>query len=325
MAIPLLVLHPVKPVFLEPFRAAGFAPYPAWEADAHARADRKIGKELRFVLTSGSRGLTAAEIASYPKLEMVSALGAGYENIDLAAARARGLVVTHSPGANARQVADHAIALVLALLHGIAQADAAVRRGEWDSYRDGALHPTLTGRRLGILGFGRIGREIARRGAAGFDTPIGYTARSRRDDVDHLFLADPITLAEWAEIVVVATPGGAGTRHLVNADFLKALGPNGYVVNIARGSVVDTDALIDALRSNAIAGAALDVIEGEPAVPSALTTLSNVVLTPHLGGHSPDAIAATVELVIQNLTAHLEGRPVLTPVPGTADNVSRPA
>lgn len=312
---PLLVLHPIQPAYLRLFEEAGFDPIPGWERSDFEAANRRVAGDLRFVLTSGSRGLSAAEMDLYPKLEMICALGAGYENIDRAAARGRGVVVTFSPGANAPQVADHAIALILAMLHDIPAADRAARTGAWKTYRNNRLHPTLTGRRLGILGFGRIGRETAGRAAGGFATPIAYSARTRRDDVDHAYFADPQALAEWAEIVVVATPGGPETRHLVDAEFLSALGPDGYLVNVSRGSVVDTAALVDALRSKTIAGAALDVVDGEPDVPADLADLPNILLTPHIAGHAPEAVTATIRLVIDNLAAHLEGRPVPTPVP----------
>ncbi|MEW5422877.1 2-hydroxyacid dehydrogenase [Amorphus sp. 3PC139-8] len=314
MTEPLLVLHALHDTYLDMFRAAGLEPYRGWNKADHVAADAEIASELRILLTSGSRGLTAEEMDTYPKLEMVLALGAGYENIDHKAARARGLVVTHGPGANARQVADHAMALILGTMHKIAQGDAAVRAGRWSQFRRD-LHPSISGRKLGVLGLGRIGREIAKSGSGGFAMPIGYTARNPRSDVDYSYFEDPIALARWADVIAIATPGGDGTRHLVNAAFLEALGSDGYLVNIARGSVVDTDALIEALKTGVIAGAGLDVIEGEPEVPAALLACDTVVFTPHIGGHAPEAVKATVELAIENIQAHLAGKPVLTPVP----------
>lgn len=314
MTEPLLVLHPLADTYLDMFRAAGLTPHRGWAKDDRAAADAEVASDLRVLLTSGSRGLTAEEMDTYPKLEMVLALGAGFENIDLKAARDRGLVVTHGPGANARQVADHAMALILAAMHRVSQADTAVRAGQWTQFRRD-LHPSISGRKLGVLGLGRIGREIAKSGAGGFSMPVGYTARSPRADIDYSYFEDPIALARWADVIAIATPGGDGTRHLVDAAFLEALGPEGFVVNIARGSVIDTDALIAALKSGAIAGAGLDVIDGEPEVPAALLDYDTVVFTPHIAGHAPEAVKATVELAIENIQAHLAGKPVLTPVP----------
>jgi lactate dehydrogenase-like 2-hydroxyacid dehydrogenase len=265
------------------------------------------------VLTNGSTGLTAAEMAALPNLEIVCAQGAGYEKIDLAAARGRGLVVTHGPGTNDASVADHAMALLFSIARGIPEADAAVRRGEWSRSRQ--PRPMIFGKRLGILGLGNIGGQIARRGAGGFDMAIAYHSRRRRDDAPYLYCPTPAALAEWSDFMVVATPGGAGTYHLVDQAVLAALGVGGFLINISRGSVVDTAALIDALHHRRIAGAALDVVEGEPDLPAGLAQLSNVILTPHIAGRSPEAVAATVRLVVENLSAHFAGQPVKTPVP----------
>ncbi|MFY0479790.1 2-hydroxyacid dehydrogenase [Achromobacter marplatensis] len=310
MTIPLLILIDSVQDFLPEIQARGFHILYAPTAQARAQAIQDHGAEIRVVLTRGATGFRADEMAALPKLELVCSLGVGYENIDLAAAAARGIIVTNGPGANAVSVADHAMALLLGAARHLPQADAWVRQGHWSGF----MGPQVTGKRLGILGLGTIGLEIAKRGANGFGMSVGYYNRRARPDSGYTYFDSPRALAAASDFLVVATPGGAGTRHLVNADVLDALGPTGYLVNIARGSVVDTVALIAALAEKRIAGAGLDVVDGEPHVPDALKQLGNVVLTPHSAGRSPEAVAATVALFLQNATAHFGGKPVLTPV-----------
>lgn len=311
MTIPLLILIDSVHDFLPAIEGRGFRCILATTPAARAQAIRDHADEIRVVLTRGATGFHADEMAALPKLELICSLGVGFENIDVAAARARGLHVTHGPGANATSVADHAMALLLGAARHLPQADAWVRQGHWSGF----MGPQISGKRLGILGLGTIGLEIARRGANGFGMTVGYYNRRPRADCGYAYYDSPRALADASDFLVVATPGGAGTRHLVDAAVLEALGPQGYLVNIARGSVVDTDALIAALAERRIAGAGLDVVEGEPVVPPALLGLDNVVLTPHSAGRSPEAVAATVALFLDNATAHFSGRPVLTPVP----------
>jgi lactate dehydrogenase-like 2-hydroxyacid dehydrogenase len=313
MPIHLLVTIPLQPDAPQRLRAAGFELHHAVAAEDRAQVLRALGGEIRAVLTNGSTGLTAEAMAELPRLEMICATGAGYEKIDLTAAAARGIVVTHGPGTNDASVADHAMALLMAALRGIVTADAAARQGKWADSRQ--PRPMISGKKLGILGLGTIGQQIAQRGAGGFSMPIGYHNRRPREGSAYRYFATPQALAEWCDVLVLATPGGAGTTHLVDAAVLKALGPQGFLVNIARGSVVDTAALVAALEQGGIAGAGLDVVEGEPVLPAGLAKLGNVVLTPHIAGRSPESMAATIGRVIENLTAHFAGRPVPTPVP----------
>lgn len=175
---------------------------------------------------------------------------------------------------------------------------------------------SVSGKRLGILGLGAVGQAIAKRANLGFDMRIGYHSRTPRQDMPYSWYDSPLHLAEAVDILVVATPGGASTRHLIDAQVLDALGAEGYLVNIARASVVDTQALVAALQQGRIAGAALDVFDDEPAVPEALKALANTVLTPHVAGQSPEAARDTVTLVLRNLQAFFAGEPVLTPVRG---------
>ncbi|EFV85378.1 D-isomer specific 2-hydroxyacid dehydrogenase [Achromobacter xylosoxidans C54] len=311
MKIPLLILIDSVHDFLPAIEDRGFRCILATTPEERARAIRDHADEIRVVLTRGATGFRADEMAALPRLSLICSLGVGFENIDLAAARARGVQVTHGPGANATSVADHAMALLLGVARHLPQADAWVRQGHWSGF----MGPQVSGKRLGILGLGSIGLEIARRGANGFGMTVGYYSRRARPDCGYAYYDSPRALAEASDFLVVATPGGAETRHLVDAAVLDALGPQGYLVNIARGSVVDTNALIAALAGRRIAGAGLDVVEGEPVVPSALLALDNVVLTPHSAGRSPEAVSATVALFLENAGAHFAGQAVLTPVP----------
>ncbi|WP_343718821.1 2-hydroxyacid dehydrogenase [Achromobacter dolens] len=311
MKIPLLILIESVHDFLPVIEDRGFRCILATTSEQRAQAIRDHADEIRVVLTRGATGFYAEEMAALPRLELICSLGVGFENIDLAAARARGVRVTHGPGANATSVADHAMALLLGAARHLPQADAWVRQGHWNGF----MGPQVSGKRLGIVGLGTIGQEIAKRGAHGFGMTVGYYNRRPRPESGYTYYDSALALAEASDFLVVATPGGADTRHLVNADVLEALGPQGYLVNIARGSVVDTEALIAALAGRRIAGAGLDVVEDEPVVPPALLKLDNVVLTPHSAGRSPEAVSATVALFLENATAHFAGKPVLTPVP----------
>lgn len=267
---------------------------------------------VRAVVTNGSVGLSGAQMDQLPGLEIICAFGAGHENIDVAAARKRGLIVTHAPGANDATVADHALGLMLALARGFTVLDAAVRRGEWQQAR--AERATLNGGRLGIIGMGRIGARIAARAAA-FEMQVSYCARKPNGDVPWRYVAEVEQLARESDFLVAACPGGPATCHLVNAAVLEGLGPEGYFVNIARGSVVDTGALIAALESGRIAGAGLDVYEGEPTISPALLACRNAVFTPHIAGRSPASIQAQTDMLLASLSAHFGGQHVPCQVP----------
>ena len=307
----LLVLVEQTPEHLAMLEAAGFALHLATTTQQREAILATQAHEIQAVLTNGTTGLHADMIAALPSLEIVCAQGVGYDQLDLDAARARGIVATHGPGTNDSSVADHALALLLAAARHVPQSDAAIRRGEWSRKE----RPSVSGKKLGILGMGRIGQGIARRAAGGFEMQIGYVSRHPHDIEHYRYFDDPVALAAWCDFLVVAIPGGAATRHLVGPVVLDALGAEGFLINIARGSVVDTSALIEALAQHRIAGAELDVIEGEPHVPAALLQLDNVILTPHVAGRSPEAVEATVRLVLDNLHAHFSGQPLLTPIP----------
>lgn len=272
-----------------------------------------VADRIRSVLTIGTVGLTAEMIARLPALEIVSTLGVGYEGVDLAAVRARNLVMTHGRGANAISVADHAMALMLSAMRGVTSGDRAVRSGGWRTPH--TLLPQVAGKRIGILGLGTIGLEVARRAAGGFGMPVAYHNRKPRAGVDYRYCPDMVTLASQSDILVLAAPGGPETRHIVDRAVLDALGPKGFVVNVARGSLIDTAALVAALHDGRIAGAALDVVEGEPDIPDAVMSAPNLVITPHVAGRSPESNAAMIGLFLDNVRAHFAGQPPVTPVP----------
>jgi len=310
MTTTVLVLVETIHDYLPILESSGFKLILATSPAERKKAIEAHGAQINAVLTRGPLGFYADEIAALPHLEIICVIGAGYEHVDLEAAKARNITVTNGAGVNAPSVADHALALLLSLVRDIPRADASVRRGEWRK----VMRPSLAGKRLGILGLGAVGMAIAKRAALGFDMSVSYHNRQPRNDVPYAYCASPVELASTSDFFIVATPGGAGTRQLVDKQVLDALGPHGFIVNIARASVISTADLIEALEQNRIAGAALDVFDDEPNVPDALKASSNVVLTPHVAGLSPEASQGTVQLVADNLRAYFSGQPVLTPV-----------
>lgn len=306
----LLVMIPLGDDALAALRREYHVHY-APEGPRASALDAVADRPIRAVLTNGSTGLTAAQLDRLRQLEIVCCYGAGYENVDLGAAGARNLPVTHAPGVNDATVADHALALMLALARGIPGLDRAVRAGKWHSSR--AERPTLSGASLGVLGLGHVGAKIGARAAA-FEMRVGYHTRQPRA-VAFRHYASLVELARASDFLVIACPGGSATRHLVDRAVLEALGPGGFLVNVARGSIVDTEALIAALEAGRIAGAGLDVIEGEPEVPPALLRFENVLFTPHIAGRSPAAVRAQTDALLANLASRFAGHPLPFPVP----------
>jgi hydroxypyruvate reductase len=272
-----------------------------------------MAPRIRAITCGGDSRVSGKLIAQLPALEIISVMGVGYDGIDVAAAMARGITVTHTPDVLNDDVADLAIALMLGFARQLVTADAYVRSGAW-SRGPMALGRKLSGSRLGLVGIGRIGQGIARRAAA-FDMQVAYTARNARPELSYRYYPDPAVLAANSDWLVVITPGGAATRKLIDAGVLRALGPAGVLVNVARGSVVDEGALIEALENGTIAGAALDVFENEPEVPQRLRQLRNVLLVPHIGSATRATRQAMADLVAANLRAHFGGGRVPTPVP----------
>jgi len=272
----------------------------------------------RAIITrGGTAGATREMIYGLPNLEIICTMAAGFDKIDVGAARERGIVVTHGPGTNATAVADHAIALMFSIARGIVYGDAATRRDDWETSRK--ARPLVVGKRLGIMGMGRIGLLIAQR-LSGLNLEVFYHNRRPRNDVPYTYVESPLELARQSDYFIIAAPGGEETKHVVDAAVLEALGPDGFLINIARGSIVPIEALATALRENKIAGAAIDVFEGEPHLPPALREITdNLILTPHMGGAAAEARAAIEELMLRNLTLHFSGQPVATPVPYPQD------
>ncbi|WCT72481.1 2-hydroxyacid dehydrogenase [Sphingomonas naphthae] len=264
----------------------------------------------RAIACGGTTVIDAASMDRLPNLGIIACCAVGYDGVDTAAAAARGIRVTNTPDVLTDDVADLAIGLILALERRIAFADRLVRGGGWAM----PLSRKVSGRRIGIFGLGRIGHAIARR-AAPFAGEILYTARSEKADVPYRYCPDITALAAASDILVLAAPGGDATRAIVDANVLAALGADGVLVNVSRGSLVDEPALIAALEAGGIAGAALDVFADEPHVPEALRAMDQVVLTPHLGSATQDTRRAMGELTVANLDAFFAGKPLLTPVP----------
>ena len=273
----------------------------------------RLAPQIRAVAGQGETKVSAELMDQLPALELISIMGVGYDGVDVAAAKARGVVVTHTPNVLNDDVADLAIGLMLSAARQLPAADRFVRSGAWLQVPL-PLARKMSGARLGIVGMGRIGQAIAHRALA-FGMSVSYTARSARATVPYRYLPTPLALAAESDFLVIITPGGDGTRKMINAEVLAALGAQGILVNVARGSVVDETALIDALERGVIAGAGLDVFESEPQVPERLRALPHVVLTPHIGSATGQTRQAMADLAMANLQAHFAGRPLLSPVP----------
>ena len=283
-----------------------------WEAaDPDALLD-EMAADCRVVVTTGGRGIDAAAMARLPKLALVSCFGVGVDAIDLDYCKAHGIVVTNTPDVLTEDVADLALALLLSTLRRIPAGDRFVRGGRW---LEGGMPLTrsLQGRKVGVVGLGRIGMAIATRCEA-FGTTIGWHGPRAKPNVRWRYFDDLVALGEWADVLVAACPGGAATRGLVSRAALEALGPDGVFVNIARGSVVDEPALVELLGDGKLGSAGLDVFDDEPNVPAALLTMDNVVLQPHVGSGTHPTRTAMGRLVLDNVAAWMEGKPLVTPL-----------
>ena len=268
---------------------------------------------FEIAVTSGKFGVGTELMRALPNLRAVINFGVGYDTTDIAQAAERGITVSNTPDVLNDCVADTAVALYLDVLRKTSAADRYVRRGDWLSQGNFPLATKASGRRVGILGLGRIGRVIARR-LEGFDCDISYHSRNPVADVAYRYAASPVELAAGCDVLIVAAAGGPGSARLVDADVIEALGPDGYLVNIARGSVVDEEALVAALLAGRLAGAGLDVFVEEPKVPEDLLGLDNVVLLPHLGSGTHETRADMAELTLANLRSYITTGSVLTAV-----------
>lgn len=287
---------------------------PLWKAENPSATLAEIGDSVSTLVTTAVRGCDAATIEALPGLRAICSWGVGYDAVDTVAAKAHGVQVSNTPDVLTDCVADLAWALILASGRRITEADRFVRAGNW-----GSVHGTfplgrqVSGKKLGILGLGRIGTAIAQR-AAGFGMQVQYHNRNRRNDVPYTYSASLAELAAWSDFLVLATVGGDDSRKLVTYDTLQALGPDGTLINIARGSVVDEEALIRALEDGSLGAAGLDVYAHEPTVPDALKQSDKVVLLPHIGSATVETRAAMADLLFDNLRSFFASGKVITPV-----------
>jgi hydroxypyruvate reductase len=288
-----------------------FTVHRLWQAKHHAAFFAEIGDRARAIVT-GAYPVTAELIDALPKTEIIATQSVGLDHIDLKAAQARGIAVTNTPDVLTDDVADLGMALLLAVARRIVVGDRHVRNGLW--LKSGLpLAGKVGGTTLGILGLGRIGLAIARRAEA-FGMTVVYHGPRPKADIPYRYDADLAAMARASDYLMVSCPGGAATRHLVTAEVLAALGPAGVVINVARGSVIDEEAMVKLLVEGKLGGAGLDVFADEPRVPEALFALDNVVLQPHVGSATHETRGAMGQLVVDNLKAHFAGRPLLTPV-----------
>jgi lactate dehydrogenase-like 2-hydroxyacid dehydrogenase len=272
----------------------------------------EVSPKIRAIATGGQFSVTAALMEKMPKLEIVSNFGVGYDSVDAKWAGEHGITVTNTPDVLNDEVADTTVALLLNTLRELPQAEKYLRAGKWLE-KPYPLTNTLRDRTIGIVGMGRIGKIIARR-LEGFDRPIVYHSRKASEGVSYKHYPDLVAMAKDVDVLIVIVPGGPATKNMINAEVLKALGPNGVLINVARGSVVDEPALIEALKNKTILSAGLDVFAQEPKVPQALIDMDNIVLLPHVASASQWTRRAMGQLVLDNLTAWAAGKQPVTPV-----------
>jgi lactate dehydrogenase-like 2-hydroxyacid dehydrogenase len=309
-----LLIGPARPVI-----AKGLAPFNVIEFPRGDRASffANEAQRVRSIAVAGtSERLDGPFMARFPRLEIISSFGVGYDHVDAAWAGAHGITVTNTPDVLTEEVADTALGLLLCTARELPQAERYVRAGKWVEKNYPLSRATLRNRTVGLVGMGRIGQAIARRLDAML-VPVAYHSRRPVAGLPYRHYPDLIGMAREVDVLLVITPGGAETKNLINAEVLKALGPDGILINMARGSVVDEPALIKALQDKTILSAGLDVYAREPQVPKELITMENVVLFPHLGSASVATREKMDQLVVDNLVAWAAGKPPLTPVPET--------
>jgi hydroxypyruvate reductase len=308
MAQEIMQVSPLPPFMMNALQEADYVVHD----HTHIKDPGALSKVTALVGT-GAAKVDKKLLTMLPNVKLIAICGVGYDGVDVAAAKEKGIVVTHTPGVLTDDVADLAMGLVLSIGRRIPQADKFVRNGDWvsDTF---PMTNKVSGARLGIVGMGRIGRAIAKRAAA-FNMRVSYTGRGPKADVPHTFYKTATALAAEVDYLVVAVPGGDNTKNLIGASVLQALGSKGYLINIARGSVVDQPVLVHVLKEKQIAGAALDVFWDEPVIDAELRRLNNVVLTPHIASATEETRRAMVTLTMDNLAAFYQKKPVLTPVP----------
>lgn len=306
-----LVIAPIRPKQMALLEAS-YRLHRYDQAAEKAAFLAEVGPTCVAAVTNGHAPLDRAMIAALPALQLVACVSAGFESIDLDALTERGVRMTTTSDALFDDVADTALMLMLAARRDLRRADAYVRSGDWGRQGMYPLKTSIRGKKLGIVGMGRIGQAIARR-CEGLGMEVAYSGRSKKD-LPQAYIAAPVDLARWADVLMVAVAGGPDTRNLVDEAVIRALGPEGTLVNIARGTVVDEPALIAALGDGGLGSAGLDVFLNEPEPDPALTALPNVTLYPHHASGTEETRDAMAQLVVDNLAAHFAGKPLLTPV-----------
>jgi lactate dehydrogenase-like 2-hydroxyacid dehydrogenase len=312
MKIAVLQIEPLMPEIQSRLEAS-YITHKLFEAEDPDALIMQVAPNVRAIVTGGGSGASRTILDALPKLEIIAINGVGTDAVDLEQARGRGVRVTNTPDVLTEDVADLGMALLLAVMRQICVGDRFVRDGRWARNEALPLARKATRKKLGILGMGRIGRTIARR-AEGFDMTIAYSDLRAFDDLPYRYVADLVQLARESDILIVAASGGPQSRGIINAPVLDALGPQGVLVNVARGTVVDEPALVAALIEGRIGGAGLDVFAHEPDVPEVLFKLDNVVLQPHRASATVETRLAMGELVVGNLAAHFGGKELLTAV-----------
>ena len=311
----ILVHGPVMPMIIEQL-GKSFTVHKLWEAKDRDQLIAGLAPTLRAIVAGGGHGrLDGAFMSQFPKLEMISSFGVGYDHIDAKWAGEHGITVANTPDVLTEEVADTTLGLLLSTVREMPQAERYLRAGKWVE-KAYPLTATLRHRKAGILGLGRIGKAIARRLEA-FGVSVAYYGRRQQSDVSYRYYSDLVEMARDIDILIVVVPGGPETKNIVDAKVLAALGPTGILINVARGSVVDEAALIKALKDKTIASAGLDVFVNEPQVPKELLAMEHIVLFPHLGSASHDARDGMGQRVVDNMTGWLEGKGPLSPVAET--------
>ncbi len=305
-----LLVEKMMPHIMQALDAA-YNVHRLYEADDRDSFLQAVGDSIRGIATPGQADRSIMDAC--PNAEIISSFGVGYDGIDAPYAKSRDIIVCNTPGVLDDEVANTAIALLLATTRRVVAYDRYVRKGRWAAEGDPPLTRGLAGKTIGIVGLGRIGATIAKKLAV-FHCDIVYHTRHRRDDQPYRYFAELVEMAAASDAMIVITPGGSATQHLINRAVIDALGPEGTLINVARGSVVDEEALVAALVEGRLGAAGLDVFANEPHVPAALMAMDNVVLQPHQGSATVETRRAMGDLVIDNLAAHFAGKPALTPI-----------